>query len=327
VLDLDDILQSAERLRGVANRTPTITSRNLDALVGGQVFLKCENLQRGGSFKFRGAYNRLVCLSEEERARGVVAFSSGNHAQGVALAARVLGISAVILMPDDAPPTKVAATQGYGAEVVRYNRLTEDREALAQRVAEERGLTLVPPYDHPLIMAGQGTAALELVEDVGPLDVLLVPVGGGGLLSGCATAVHARCPEARIFGVETETSNDWVLSLEAGERIRIPPPDTIADGMRTQQPGVLTFPVVQKLVAGVKTVSDEEVKVAMRLLLLRLKLLVEPTGAVPAALLLSGRWREADDTASRPRIGVILSGGNVDPVLLCDVLSEARAGG
>jgi threonine dehydratase len=327
VLDLDDILQAAERLRGVANRTPTITSRNLDALVGGQVFLKCENLQRGGSFKFRGAYNRLVCLSEEERARGVVAFSSGNHAQGVALAARVLGISAVILMPDDAPPTKVAATQGYGAEVVRYNRLTEDREALAQRVAEERGLTLVPPYDHPLIMAGQGTAALELVEDVGPLDVLLVPVGGGGLLSGCATAVHARCPEACIIGVETETSNDWVLSLEAGQRIRIPPPDTIADGMRTQQPGALTFPVVQKLVAGVKTVSDEEVKVAMRLLLLRLKLLVEPTGAVPAALLLSGRWRDAGDTTSRPRIGVILSGGNVDPVLLCDVLSEARAGG
>jgi threo-3-hydroxy-L-aspartate ammonia-lyase len=327
VLDLDDILQAAERLRGVANRTPTITSRNLDALVGGQVFLKCENLQRGGSFKFRGAYNRLVCLSEDERGRGVVAFSSGNHAQGVALAARVLGISAVILMPDDAPPTKVAATQGYGAEVVRYNRLTQDREALAQQVAEERGLTLVPPYDHPLIMAGQGTAALELVEDVGSLDVLLVPVGGGGLLSGCATAVHARCPEARIIGVETETSNDWVLSLEAGERIRIPPPDTIADGMRTQQPGALTFPVVQKLVAGVKTVSDEEVKVAMRLLLLRLKLLVEPTGAVPAALLLSGRWREADDTTSRPRIGVILSGGNVDPVLLCDVLSEARAGG
>jgi threonine dehydratase len=310
----------------VANRTPVVTSRNLDALVGGQVFLKCENLQRGGSFKFRGAYNRLVCLSGEERARGVVAFSSGNHAQGVALAARALGISAVILMPDDAPPTKVAATQGYGAEVVRYNRLTEDREALARRVAEERGLTLVPPYDHPLIMAGQGTAALELVEEIGPLDVLLVPVGGGGLLSGCATAVHAQCPEARIFGVETETSNDWALSLEAGQRIRIPPPDTIADGMRTQQPGALTFPVVQQLAAGVKTVSDEEVKVAMRFLLLRLKLLVEPTGAVPAALLLSGRWREAGDT-SRPRIGVILSGGNVDPGLLCEVLSEARAGG
>jgi threo-3-hydroxy-L-aspartate ammonia-lyase len=326
VLDLDDIRQAAERIRGVAHRTPVVTSRSLDALVGGQVFLKCENLQRGGSFKFRGAYNRLACLSEEERARGVVAFSSGNHAQGVALAARVLGISATILMPDDAPPTKVAATQGYGAEVVRYNRLTEDREALARRVAEERGLTLVPPYDHPLIMAGQGTAALEMVEEVGQLDVLLAPVGGGGLLSGCATAVHALCPDARIIGVETETSNDWVLSLEAGQPVRIPPPDTIADGMRTQQPGALTFPVVQQLAAGVKTVSDEEVKVAMRFLLLRLKLLVEPTGAVPAALLLSGRWREAGDT-SRPRIGVVLSGGNVDPGLLCEVLSEARAGG
>src|SRR5919206_1558765 len=312
-ISFDDVQQAAERIRGVANRTPVVTSRNLDALVGGQVFLKCENLQGGGSFKFRGAYNRLACLSEEERARGVVAFSSGNHAQGVALAARVLGISAVILMPTDAPPTKVAATQGYGAEVVRYNRLTEDREALAQRVAAERGLTLVPPYDHPLIMAGQGTAALELVEEVGPLDVLLVPVGGGGLLSGCATAVRGLCPDARVIGVETETSNDWALSLEAGQRIRIPPPDTIADGMRTQQPGELTFPVVQRLAAGVKTVSDEEVKVAMRYLLLRLKLLVEPTGAVPAALLLSGRWRESGDT-SRPRIGVILSGGNVDPV-------------
>jgi threo-3-hydroxy-L-aspartate ammonia-lyase len=326
VLDLDDVRQAAERLRGVANHTPVVTSRNLDALVGGRVFLKCENLQRGGSFKFRGAYNRLVCLSEDERAKGVVAFSSGNHAQGVALAAKVLGIRATILMPDDAPPTKVAATQGYGAEVMRYNRLTEDRDALARKVADERGLTLVPPYDNPLIMAGQGTSALELVEEVGGLDVLLAPVGGGGLLSGCATAVHALSPEARIIGVETETSNDWVLSLEAGQPVRIPPPDTIADGMRTQQPGALTFPVVQQLAAGVKTVSDDEVKVAMRYLLLRLKLLVEPTGAVPAALLLSGRWREPHDTG-QPRVGVILSGGNVDPGLLCEVLSEARAGG
>ena len=328
-ISFDDVQQAAERIGGVANRTPVVCSRSLDAMVGGRVFLKCENLQRGGSFKFRGAYNRLVCLSAEERARGVVAFSSGNHAQGVALAARVLGIAAVIVMPDDAPPTKVAATRGYGAEVVRYNRLTEDREALARRLAEERGLTLVPPYDHPLIMAGQGTAALELAEepDVGSLDVLLAPVGGGGLLSGCATALHGLRPEARIIGVETETSNDWVLSLEAGQRIRIPPPDTIADGMRTQQPGALTFPIVQRLVSAVQTVSDEEVKVAMRFLLLRLKLLVEPTGAVPVALLLSGRWRPAADVGGTPRIGVILSGGNVDPGLLCEVLSQVRAGG
>src|ERR671928_410715 len=201
-ITFEDVRQAAERIRGVANRTPVVTSRNLDAMVGGLVFLKCENLQGGGSFKFRGAYNRLACLSDEERARGVVAFSSGNHAQGVALAARVLGISAVVLMPDDAPPTKVAATQGYGAEVIRYNRLTEDREALAQRVATERGLTLVPPYDHPLIMAGQGTAALELIEDVGHLDWLLAPVGGGGLISGCIVAATAVLPDIKVVGVE-----------------------------------------------------------------------------------------------------------------------------
>jgi threonine dehydratase len=256
----------------------------------------------------------------------VVAFSSGNHAQGVALAARVLGIQAVVVMPNDAPGPKVAATQGYGAEVVRYDRLNEDREAIARQLAEQRGLTLVPPYDHPLIMAGQGTAALELAEEVQDLDVLLAPVGGGGLLSGCATALHGLQPDARIIGVETETSNDWVLSLDAGQPIRIPPPETIADGMRTQQPGALTFPIVQRLASGVRTVSDDEVKVAMRFLLLRLKLLVEPTGAVPAALLLSGRWRNPGETGRTPRVGVILSGGNVDPDLLCSVLSEVRVG-
>jgi threo-3-hydroxy-L-aspartate ammonia-lyase len=322
-ITLADVQAAADRIRGVANRTPVVTSRSLDAQVGAQVFFKCENLQRGGSFKFRGAYNRLACLSDAERAHGVVAFSSGNHAQGVALAARVLGIKAVIVMPDDAPAPKVAATREYGAEIVRYNRQTEDREAIASRLAEERGLSLVPPYDHPLIMAGQGTAALELAEDVGPLDLLLAPVGGGGLISGCATALRGRQPTARVVGVETETSNDWVLSLRAGERIRIPPPDTIADGMRTQQPGALTFPVVQQRVAAVTTVSDDEVKLAMRHLLLRLKLLVEPTGAVPAALLLSGRWREWADVPT-PRVGVLLSGGNVDPELLCDVLSATR---
>jgi threonine dehydratase len=319
-ISFDDVRQAAERIRGAANRTPVVTSRTVDELVGARVFLKCENLQRGGSFKFRGAYNRLACLSETARARGIVAFSSGNHAQGVALAARVLGIKAVVVMPDDAPAPKVAATLGYGAEVVRYTRLTEDREAIANQLAEERGLTLVPPYDHPLIMAGQGTAALELAEEVGQLDVLLAPVGGGGLLSGCATALAALQPEARIIGVETETSNDWEQSLATGQRVHIPPPDTIADGMRTQQPGALTFPIVQRLVGAVMTVSDEEVKAAMRFLLLRLKLLVEPTGAVPAALLLSGRWRRPDD--QEPRVGVVLSGGNVDPDLLCTVLRE-----
>jgi threonine dehydratase len=314
-IGFDDVRQAAQRIAGVANRTPVLTSRTLDQMVGAHVFLKCEQFQRGGAFKFRGAYNRLVCLSEDERARGVVAFSSGNHAQGVALAARELGIAATIVMPTDAPALKVAATAEYGADIVRYDRLTEDREAIARRLADERGLTLVPPYDHPLIMAGQGTAALELIEEIGPLDWLLVPVGGGGLLSGCATAAAQLSPGIRIVGVETETSNDWVLSLAAGHPVRIPPPETIADGMRTQQPGALTFPIVQDLVHDVLTVTDEEVKDAMRFLLLRLKLLVEPTGAVPMALLLSGRL----DLRGQ-RVGLMLSGGNADPALIADLM-------
>jgi threonine dehydratase len=314
-IGLADVQAAAERLRGVANRTPVVTSRTVDSRVGAQVFFKCENLQRGGAFKFRGAFNRLVALSDEQRAKGVVAFSSGNHAQGVALAARELGIRATVVMPSDAPALKLAATQAYGAEVVRYDRLSEDREAIARRLADERGLTLVPPYDHPLIMAGQGTAALELIEDVPNLDWLLVPVGGGGLLSGCTVAATGLVPEIKVVGVETETSNDWVLSLEAGQPVRIAPPDTIADGMRTQQPGALTFPIVQRLAHGVTTVSDEEVKDAMRFLLLRMKLLVEPTGAVPVALLLSGRL----DLRGQ-RVGVILSGGNADPGLVAEVI-------
>jgi threonine dehydratase len=314
-IDLHDIRAAADRLRGVANHTPVVTSRTVDALVGGHVYFKCENLQRGGAFKFRGAYNRLVVLTPEEAARGVVAFSSGNHAQGVALAARELGIRATVVMPSDAPALKLAATEGYGAEVVRYDRLTEDREAIARRLADERGATLVPPYDHPLIMAGQGTAALELVEEVPELDWLLAPVGGGGLLSGCAVAATSVRPGIKVVGVETETSNDWVLSLAAGHPVRIEPPDTIADGMRTQQPGAFTFPIVQRLVECVTTVSDQEVKEAMRFMLLRLKLLVEPTGAVPVALLLSGRL----DLRGQ-RVGLILSGGNADPALVAEIV-------
>jgi len=314
---LADVRLAADRLRGVANRTPVVTSRTVDALVGGQVFFKCENLQRGGAFKFRGAYNRLVALSAAERARGVVAFSSGNHAQGVALAARELGIAAAVVMPTDAPALKVAATAGYGAEIIRYDRLSEDREAIARRLADERGATLVPPYDHPLIMAGQGTAALEFVEEVQTLDWLLLPVGGGGLLSGCAVAATGLLPHIKVVGVETETSNDWEQSLEAGHAVHIEPPDTIADGMRTQQPGALTFPIVQRLVERVMTVSDQEVKDAMRFLLLRLKLLVEPTGAVPVALLLSGRL----DLRGQ-RVGIILSGGNADPALVAEIVAS-----
>ena len=240
-IGLSDVRRAAERLRGIANRTPVVTSRTVDALVGGQVFFKCENLQRGGAFKFRGAYNRLVALTTEERLRGIVAFSSGNHAQGVALAARELGIQATIVMPTDAPQLKLAATKDYGAEVVTYDRLTGDREAIARRLADERGL----------IMAGQGTAALELIEEVGTLDWLLLPVGGGGLMSGCVVAATGMLPAVKVVGVETETSNDWELSLAAGQPVRIPPPDTIADGMRTQQPGALTFPIVQRLARGV----------------------------------------------------------------------------
>src|SRR3984893_14136285 len=314
-IGLDDVRLAADRLRGVANRTPVVTSRTIDALVGARVFFKCENLQRGGAFKFRGAYNRLVALSPDEAARGVVAFSSGNHAQGVALAARELGIQATVVMPTDAPALKLAATEGYGAEVVRYDRLTEDREAIARGLADERGATLVPPYDHPLIMAGQGTAALEFVEEVQTLDWLLLPVGGGGLVSGCAVAATGLRPRIKVVGVETDTSNDWEQSLAAGHAVRIDPPDTIADGMRTQQPGALTFPIVQRLVEGVMTVSDQAVKEAMRFLLLRMKLLVEPTGAVPVALLLSGRL----DLRGQ-RLGVILSGGNADPALVAQIL-------
>jgi threo-3-hydroxy-L-aspartate ammonia-lyase len=317
-INFDEVRRAAARLDGIANRTPVGTSRTFDAQVGASVFFKCENLQRCGAFKFRGAYNRLVCLSLAERERGVVAFSSGNHAQGVALAARELGVRATVVMPTDAPPLKVAATRGYGAEIVLYDRLTEDREAIARSLADERGLTLVPPYDHPLIMAGQGTAALELVEEVPDLDWLLTPVGGGGLLSGCAIAARALRPQLKLVGVETETSDDWVQSLARGERVKIDPPDTIADGIRTQQPGALTFPIVQQLVECVSTVSDEEVKDAMRFMLLRLKLLVEPTGAVPVALVLSGRLREL----SGQRVGVILSGGNADPALLAEIVAS-----
>jgi threo-3-hydroxy-L-aspartate ammonia-lyase len=314
-ISIEDVRAAAERLRGVANRTPVVTSRTVDGLVGARVFFKCENLQRGGAFKLRGAYNRLVTLSAAERERGIVAFSSGNHAQGVALAARELGIAATIVMPTDAPALKMQATRDYGAEIVTYDRLHEDREAIASELARDRGLTVIPPYNHPAIMAGQGTAALELLEEVPDLDWLLAPVGGGGLLSGCSIAAKALRQAIKIVGVETETSDDWVQSLAAGHPVRIPPPDTIADGIRTQEPGSLTFPIVQALAQGVMTVSDEEVKSAMRFLLLRLKILVEPTGAVPAALLFSGRL-----DVKGSRVGVILSGGNADPGLLAEVL-------
>jgi threonine dehydratase len=294
-------------LRGVAHRTPAITSATLDERTGARAFLKAENLQRMGAFKFRGAYNRLAQLDAAERERGVVAFSSGNHAQGVALAAQILGIPATIVMPTDAPAAKLAATRGYGADVVLYDRFTEDRNAIAARVAGERGATLVPPYDDPSVLAGQGTVALELIEETGPLDLLFVCLGGGGFLSGCALAATALSPGIGVWGVEPEAGDDWVQSLARNERVTIPVPDTIADGMQTTAPGVLTFPIVRALCAGAVTVSDDEIRDAMRFAFERLKLVIEPSGAAALAAVLFGKV----DVRGR-RVGVTISGGNVD---------------
>ncbi len=306
-----DVLAARERLRGAANLTPVVSSRTLDALAGRSVFLKCENLQRGGAFKFRGAYNTISRLPEDARQRGVIAFSSGNHAQGVALAASLLGAPAVICMPSDAPAVKVDATRGYGAEVLFYDRLKDDREAFARAVAQERGLTLVPPYDHPHIIAGQGTAALELIEAVPDLDTVIAPIGGGGLIAGTALAVHGVRPEVAVLGVEPQDADDTRRSLAAGERVQIAPPATVADGLRITRPGALTFPLVQQHVADVLLVSDDEILDAVRFALLRLKLVLEPSGAVTLAAVLSGRLPER-----ARRVGVILSGGNIDPPLL-----------
>src|SRR5690348_3100359 len=266
----DDILAAAERLQGQAHHTPVAHSRSLDAAAGMGVWLKCEQFQRAGAFKFRGAYNKIATLPAEQRARGIIAFSSGNHAQAVALSAQIFGVPAVICMPTDAPEVKVAATRGYGAEIVRYDRMTEDREALARRLADERGLTLVPPYNDPAIMAGQGTAALELLEDAPELDVIAAPVGGGGLIAGTSVAAYGLRPGIRVVGVETVAANHAYLSKRQDERVRIAPPDTIADGIRTQQLGTLTWPVVRAAVDDVVLVNEEEVRAAMRFLLLRL---------------------------------------------------------
>jgi threonine dehydratase len=310
-VDFAAVLAARERLHGIANRTPVVTSRTLDALAGCALFLKCESLQRGGAFKFRGAYNTICQLPDVARQRGVLAFSSGNHAQGVALAAQLLGAPAVICMPDDAPPIKVAATRGYGAEVIFYDRLKDDREAFARGIAAERGMTLVPPYDHPQIMAGAGTAALELVEQVPDLDTIVAPIGGGGLIAGTALAAHGAQPALGVIGVEPQSADDTRRSLEAGERTRISPPTTIADGLRITMPGALTFPVVQRHVAAIVTVSDDEILDALRFALLRLKLVIEPSGAVPLAAALAGRLPQG-----ARRVGLIISGGNIDPALL-----------
>jgi threonine dehydratase len=307
VIGLEDVQAAARRLSAAAHRTPVFSSRTLDQRVGARVLIKAECLQRTGSFKFRGAYNKISTLTEADRGRGVVAFSSGNHAQAVALAARLLGAGAVIVMPADAPRLKLDATRGYGAEVVTYDRYSEDREAIAGGLADERGLTLVRPFDDPLVMAGQGTAALELLDEVGELDLFLAPVGGGGLVAGCATAVKARVPDARVYGVEPEAGDDLRRSLAAGERVKIAVPETIADALQITTPGELTFEVNRRLLAGVAAVTDEELIGAMRFLFERMKLVVEPGGAAGVAALLAGKIEVEPGTT----VGVVVSGGNV----------------
>lgn len=315
-LTLDEVRAAAARLRGRIHRTPVVAADALDEATGQRVFLKCESLQRTGSFKIRGALNKLLTLAPAERARGVVAYSSGNHAQGVALAARLTGARATICMPTDAPPLKVAATRAWGAEVVFYDRLRDDRAALAARLGRETGAVLVPPYDDYAIMAGQGTAALELLEEVPDLDALVTPVGGGGLMAGCSTAARALRPGIRVVGVEADTANDTYLSLQRGERVTIPPPPTIADGIRVQSPGALTFPILQRHVDAIALVTDDEIRAAVRFLALAVRLVVEPTGAVGVAAALGGRL----GLPPGARVGVVLSGGNVDPALLVEIL-------
>ncbi|NGO12477.1 threo-3-hydroxy-L-aspartate ammonia-lyase [Streptomyces sp. HC44] len=304
---LDDVRAAAAQIKGVAHRTPVLRSRTLDALVGAQVFVKCENFQRVGAFKFRGAYNAASRLSPEQLAKGIAAYSSGNHAQAVALAARELGTTAVILMPEDTPQSKVDATAGYGAEIVTYDRYTGDRVAIGEALAADRGLALIPPYEHPQVIAGQGTAALELVEEAGELDALVVPVGGGGLIAGSATAAKGVHPGTRVIGIEPEAGDDTKRSLQAGRRVSIPVPRTIADGQAADIPGELTFSVNQRLVDDVFLVTDDEIRHAMRFAFERLKIVIEPSGATGLAALLAGR---VDRLPSR--VGVIISGGNIN---------------
>lgn len=319
MLTLDHIEAAQRRLVDRVHRTPVVTCRSFDDATGYHVFFKCENQQRAGSFKIRGALNKLLTLRPEERERGVVAFSSGNHAQGVALAARMVGTSAVICMPTDAPALKVAATRDYGAQIVFYDRQKDDREAMAREICAETGRVLVPPYDDYAIMAGQGTAALELFQEVPSLDVLLTPVGGGGLMAGCATVAKALFPGMSVIGVEADTAHDTWLSLQKGERVSVPPPPTIADGIRVTIPGELTFPILKRHLAGIALVSDEEIAGTVRFLALRARVVVEPTGAVGAAAALAGKL----PVPRGARVGIVLSGGNIDPDLLIRILQSS----
>ncbi|KRC26583.1 threo-3-hydroxy-L-aspartate ammonia-lyase [Acidovorax sp. Root219] len=302
-----DVVSAAQRLAGVAHRTHVLRSNMADALLGTQVFFKCENQQRTGSFKFRGAYNTLSHFTEAQRERGVLAFSAGNHAQAIALSARLLDMPAVIVMPEDAPTAKMAATREYGAQVVTYDRYTEDREAISQRLAEERGMTLVPPFDHPHVIAGQGTAAKELLEEMPDLDYLFVCVGGGGLLAGSLLAAEALAPNCRVVGVEPEAGNDGQQSFRTGQLVQIPTPHTIADGAQTRSLGQITFPIIQRLAEDIVTATDEQLVEALRFFAERMKLVVEPTGALAFA---GARHGSVDVHGAK--VGILISGGNVD---------------
>ncbi|KAG4077637.1 hypothetical protein HA402_003032 [Bradysia odoriphaga] len=314
-----DIATAAAILQNHAILTPVMTSRQADAIADAQLFFKCENFQRIGAFKFRGAFNAISQLTPAQRQAGVIAFSSGNHAQAMALAARELGVNVTIVMPQDAPAAKLAATRGYGANVVIYQRQTEDREAITQRLAAEQGLTMIPPYDYPQVMAGQGTAAKELIEEVGPLDVLLVCTGGGGLLSGCAIAAHHWSPGCRVFGVEPEAGNDVQQAFRSGEKVWIPVPETIADGAQTQQVGHLTFPIIQHYVEDILTVTDQQLCQQMRFFMERMKMVVEPTGCLAAAAAMN----QVIDLRGK-KVGVIVSGGNVDVDKIGQYLAMAQ---
>ncbi len=317
-VSFEDVLSAATRLDGQAHKTPVVTSRTVDARTGATVFFKCENLQRAGAFKFRGAYNAMSRLDQAERQRGVLTFSSGNHAQATALAGRLLGIATTIVMPDDAPLVKRQATRGYGAEVITYDKRKESRETLGRRLADERGLVVIPPFDHPDVIAGQGTAVKELIEEKGALDMLLVPCGGGGLLSGSAISANALSPGCRVIGVEPEAADDATRSFKTGTLQSVTNPETIADGACTPSLGTLTFPLVRRFVHDMVTVDDAKLLRAMFYLWERLKLVVEPTGALAAAALLEGAVE-----ARGLRVGVILSGGNADVRALATLAANA----
>ncbi|ARS52356.1 threo-3-hydroxy-L-aspartate ammonia-lyase [Kushneria konosiri] len=312
----EDVVAASKRLEGQARRTPVMTSRTVDEMLDARVFFKCENFQRSGAFKFRGAFNALSQFTPEQKRAGVVAFSSGNHAQAIALSARLLGIPATIVMPEDAPKAKVAATKGYGGNVVMYDRYTEDREQIGRELAETHGLTLIPPYDHPDVLAGQGTAAMELFEETGPLDALFVCLGGGGLLSGSALAARSMSPGCRIYGVEPQAGNDGQQSFRSGRIVHIDTPRTIADGAQTQHLGQITFPIIQRDVDDILTASDSELIECMAFLAERMKLVVEPTGCLGFAAA-----RQMKEELQGRRVGIIISGGNVDMARYTSLLS------